>query len=340
MPSRRDTAAAQNRGTRSRRGQSPPVFRLPRGPWRWPRRSTLLAAVLLTGGVLGGLSALDLFWPRPDRAFQAPSEVTPATLALKPSRALTVLVIGLDTDRLGVPRNGAAPAGPANADALLLVRVQPDGPLQVVNLPTELAVQLPGIHHPLALASLYRRGGVALVAGAVREITGLQPPSPDRYLVLSRSALRNLINGIGGVEIDPPRAIHYVDRTQKLKIDLEAGLQRLGGLGVEQLLRFRDRQLGLGNRRLTHERVEIALRDRMRQPAPLAALPLVIRDLQGKVETNLTPDEALSLLAAGLDDRRSITFRSLPLDPPKPGQAGLRQLNASTPASIWPQAGL
>jgi LCP family protein required for cell wall assembly len=299
-----------------------------------------LGAVLLTGGMVGGLSALDLFWPRPDKAYQAPREITPANLALKPSRPVTVLVVGLDTDRLGAPRNGAAPAGPANADALLLVRVQPDGPLQVVNLPIELAVQLPGIHHPQALASLYRTGGVALVADAVRELTGLQPPSPDRYLVLSRSALRNLINGVGGLEIDPPRAIHYADRSQKLKIDLEAGLQRLGGLGVEQLLRFRDRQRGDGDRRLTHERVEVALRDRMRQTEPLSALPLVIRDLQGKVETNLSPEEALSLLAAGLDDRRSIAFRSLPLDPPRPGQAGLRQLNASSPAAIWSQAGL
>jgi LCP family protein required for cell wall assembly len=295
--------------------------------------------VLLTAGGVVGLSALAMVWPRPDRAYEAPTEITPANLALKPSRTVTVLVIGLDTDRLGAPRNGAAPAGPANADALLLVRVQPREPLQVLNLPIELAVRLPGHPRPLALASLYRRGGVALVSDAVRELTGLQPPAPDRYLVLSRAALRFLINGVGGLEIDPPRAIHYVDRSQKLTIELEAGLQRLGGLGIEQLLRYRDSRLGDGDRRLTHERVELALRDRLRQSEPLTALPLVIRDLQDKVETNLTPDEALSLMAAGLDDRRPITSRTLPLDPPKPGSPGLRQLSLKAPASLWPENG-
>lgn len=338
MPSRRDSSSSpQERARPGRSAAGPQAGRTNR---RWPRRSTLVGLALLAVGGLAGLSALAVVWPRPDRAFQEPREITPANLADKPSRPVTVLVIGLDTDRLGAPTNGAAPAGPANADALLLVRVQPKGPLQVVNLPIELAVQLPGDSRPLALASLYRKGGVALVADAVRELTGLQPPAPDRYLVLSRGALRYLINGVGGVEIDPPRAIHYVDKTQKLKIDLEAGLQRLGGKGVEQLLRYRDRFLGDSGRRQTHERFEVALRDRLREQASLSSLPLVIRDLQDKVETNLTPDETLSLMAAGLDDRRPISFRSLPLDPPKPGTPTLRQLAAGSPSPLWPQSGL
>jgi LCP family protein required for cell wall assembly len=305
--------------------------------WRLPSRRQLQIGALTAAGAVGALTALSLVWPEHDQAFQARPEVTPATLADKPRRPVTVMIIGIDADKLGEATNKAAPAGPANADALLLVRVQPKGPLQVLNLPTELAVRLPGQKQPVALGSLYRRGGVALTAGAVRELTGLQPPSPDRYVVLPRAALRQLINGIGGLEIDPPRTMRYEDKAQKLKIDLQGGLQRLGGAQVEHLVRYRDRWLGEADRRNNQQRFEIALRDRLRQSEPLTALPGVLRQLEGQVETNLTPLEALSLLAAGLDDQRPIAFASLPLDPPKPAHGKLRQLSSKAPNPVWPQ---
>ena len=291
---------------------------------------------MAAAGALGGITLLSLVWPERDLAYKAKADPTPATLAQKPGRPVTVLVIGLDGDSLDANSNGAAPAGPPNADALLLVRVQPKGPLQVLNLPTELAVRLPGQKQPLALGSLYRRGGVALTADAVRELTGLHPPSPDRYVVMPRSALRRLINGIGGLEIDPPRTMRYQDKAQKLKIDLQGGLQRFGGAQVEQLVRYRDRWLGLSDRRQNQQRLQVALRERLRQGEPLNVLPGVLRDLQDKVETNLTPGEALSLMAAGLDDDRPIAFASLPLDPPKPAHGQLRQLSSKATRPIWP----
>ena len=305
--------------------------------WRLPSRRQLQVGALTAAGAVGALALLSLVWPEYDKAFQARPEVTPATLADKPRRPVTVLIIGIDADKLGDATNKAAPAGPANADALLLLRVQPEGPLQVLNLPTELAVRLPGQKQPVALGSLYRRGGVALTAGAVRELTGLQPPSPDRYVVLPRGALRQLVNGIGGLEIDPPRTMRYEDKAQKLKIDLQGGLQRLGGAQVEHLVRYRDRSLGEADRRNNQQRFETALRDRLRQSEPLTALPGVLRELEGQVDTNLTPLEALSLLAAGLDDQRPIAFASLPLDPPKPAHGKLRQLSSKTPDPVWPQ---
>lgn len=306
--------------------------------WRLPSRHQLRLAAVTVAGVVGSLSLLSLVWPEHDQAFKARPEVSAANLAAKPRRPVTVLIIGIDADRLGDASNKAAPAGPANADALLLLRVQPKGPLQVLNLPTELAVRLPGQKQPVALGSLYRQGGVALTADAVRELTGLHAPSPDRYVVLPRAALRQLINGIGGLEIDPPRTLRYQDKAQKLKIDLQGGLQSLGGVQVEHLLRYRDRWLGEPDRRNNQQRFQIALRDRLRQTEPLTLLPGVLRDLEGQVETNLTPLEALSLMAAGLDDQRPIAFASLPLDPPKPGHGKLRQLSSKAPNPVWPDS--
>jgi LCP family protein required for cell wall assembly len=318
-----------------------PRFRLPR--FRLPRfrlpplpSPTALALAGLAGlGAVISVGLLDAVWPREDRSAEPPREVSAANLAEKPHRTITVLVVGSDADRLGAERNGAAPAGPANADVLLLVRVPPKGPLQVLNLPTELAVTLPGEERPVRLGSLYRRGGVALTADAVREIVGLEPPAPDRYLVIPRGALRQLVDGAGGLELNPPRTMRYEDKAQKYKIDLQSGLQRLDGTHVEQMVRYRNKDLGESGRRANHQLVETALREQLARPEQLVRLPALLARLRGGLDTNLNEDEALSLLAAGLDDARPPRFASLPLTPPKKEHGELRQLDRKASPPLW-----
>lgn len=278
---------------------------------------------------------LGLVWREPDRAGSDSLETTPATLAEKPRRPITVLVVGLDGERIGDAVNNAAPAGPPGADALLLVRVNPKGPLQVLNLPVELAVRIPGSSEPVGLGSLYQRGGVALTADVVRELVGLEPPRPDRYLVLPRSALRRIVDRVGGLELSPRQVMRYQDKAQKYKIDLQSGLQRLNGSQVEQLVRFRDPGLGDSGRRIDHQLVETGLRERFRQPEQVSQLPDLLRDLQGKVETNLSARESLSLLSAGLDDQRPIQFTRLALKPANKDFGGLRQLDVAPGKALW-----
>ena len=304
--------------------------RLPR-----PKKENLVTGGLFLMGALLGSMVLGLVWREPDRAGSDSLETTPATLAEKPRRPITVLVIGLDGERIGDAVNNAAPAGPPEADALLLVRVNPKGPLQVLNLPVELAVRIPGSSEPVGLGSLYQRGGVALTADVVRELVGLEPPRPDRYLVLPRSALRRIVDRVGGLELSPPQVMRYQDKAQKYKIDLQSGLQRLNGSQVEQLVRFRDPGLGDSGRRIDHQLVETGLRERFRQPEQVSQLPDLLRDLQGKVETNLSARESLSLLSAGLDDQRPIQFTRLALKPANKDFGGLRQLDVAPGKALW-----
>jgi len=309
--------------------------------WRGPSLPTVTPAGLVAAGLVGlgvllGSNLLALAWREPDPASMETLEVSPATLAEKPGRAITVLVIGLDSNRIGDALNQAAPSGPASADALALVRVNPKGPLQVLNLPIELAVRLPGDRQPVGLGSLYRRGGVALTAEAVREVVGLDRKGPDRYLAVPRSALRTIVDRLGGLELSPPQVMRYRDRAQNLRIELESGLQRLNGQQVEQLVRFRNKDLGDSGRRLDHQLVQTGLRERLGRTEQLALLPNLLRDLQGQVDTNLTAKESLSLLAAGLDDRRPILFTRLPLKPAPKEHNGLRQLDAPAGRPLWP----
>lgn len=303
---------------------------------RWSGKEWGLAALALLGAFTGA-SLLGVLWPKPDRSAHLREEVTAATLAAKPTQAVTVLVIGSDAESLGATSNGAAPPGPANGDAVLLVRVNPKGPVQVLQVPSELALSLPGQQKPIALGELYRQGGVALTSETLQELLSLGPKAPERYIVVPRQALRDLVDAIGGVEVSPPRRLKYQDKALKYSIDLQSGLQRLDGARVEQMVRFRDKWLGEAGRRNNQQLVLNSLLTQMADPSQLAQLPSVLSSWRGQVETNLTNQEILSLLARGLEKDTPIQFRTLPLLQATKEFGDLRQLDPAASRPLWPQ---
>lgn len=316
-----------------------------RGRWWLPRCRQLLVAALALVGLVAGGSLLDLVWPRRDQGDLQAGGPTLQDLAKPPNRAVTLLLIGVDSDRLGDASNKAAPAGPANADTLMLLRVNPSGPVQVLQLPANVAVQVPGQQRPQALASLYRSGGPALVADAVRDLAGLPAGRPDRYLVMSRGSLRALVDGLGLVEVNPSRTMRYRDKSQNLTIDLQTGLQRLRANQVEQLVRWRDPERPLESRLANQEEVARGLQRELALSQPKLDLAELVAKLQGQVETNLSRTETLGLLVAALAPDRQLNFTTLPLEPPSdqasgsdkdPGQLGqLRERVETLPDLFW-----
>lgn len=62
----------------------------------------------------------------------------------------------------------------------------------------------------------------------------------DCYVSLNPTALRELVDAIGGVDIDVPQDMTYSDPAQGLEIHLSAGPQRLSGAQAEQFVRYRE----------------------------------------------------------------------------------------------------
>ena len=302
-------------------------------------------------GLACGLALLGQIWPEADRSQEAPKTLTAADLAKAPTRSITVLLIGVDSDRLGDPLNGAAPPGPANNDALLLLRINPSGPLQALTIPTSLAVQLPGQRALQPLGTLYHIGGPALTADAVRELVGLTSEQPERYVVISRAGLRELVDALGGVNANPAMGMRYSDKRQKLTIKLDGGLQQLDGRQIEQLARFRDPLHPDDSRQDNQQEVARSLLQELAIPKQLGRVPSLVRNLQGQVTSNLSEAEILSLLAAGLAQPDTVQFSSIPLAPinspplnsskkPPGGLATkatpLRRIASDAPSPLWP----
>ena len=61
----------------------------------------------------------------------------------------------------------------------------------------------------------------------------------DYYAIMDLNGFVNIIDALGGVEMDVPTRMYYKDPVQHLTIDLQPGLQTLTGDQAEQFVRFR-----------------------------------------------------------------------------------------------------
>jgi LCP family protein required for cell wall assembly len=295
------------------------------------RIAALVLGVGATAWALGGL------WPAPDQIDRAalPSADDPSRLAPLPSGPITLLVIGADAEDLRDLSNQAAPKGPANADAIVLVRVEAQKPLRVLQVPTELAVKTPDGALPIPLGSLWQRGGIALVADSLREIVGLPDGEPQRYVVAPRRVIRTLINGLGDLDVNLPEAYAREDRSQGFVVNLQAGRQRHNCAETEQLLRHLDNPQDQSNRRSRQQLVIQALVDQLKTPSGLGRIRQILTELQADLDSNLTPAELLSLTAALMASQDSMQISQLNLEP-RTGNQTLRQLKAGQSLPLWP----
>ncbi len=83
--------------------------------------------------------------------------------------------------------------------------------------------------------SLYAKSPQKLLK-KVSDITGIDL---DYYIVISNSALIEIVDIIGSIDFEVPIDMDYDDPTQDLHIHLKKGMQKIDGEKAEQLLRFR-----------------------------------------------------------------------------------------------------
>ncbi|MEM6426644.1 MAG: LCP family protein, partial [Cyanobacteria bacterium P01_D01_bin.128] len=213
------------------------------------------------------------------------------------SRPVTILVMGVDE----VPEAGESSddllAG--RTDTLLLVRVDPAaGTVSVLSIPRDTRMEIPG-YGVMKVNQANVEGGAPLSAETVSR--NLDSLTIDRYVRISTGAFREIVDLVGGVEVLVPQPMEYIDQTQDLVIDLEPGLQVLDGNQAEQFARFRQDAYGDIGRVQRQQILLKALRNRLTNPTVLPRLPQIVRVLQERIDTNLSPEELLALANSALE---------------------------------------
>lgn len=143
-----------------------------------------------------------------------------------------VLLIGVDA------LNGKKSEN-TRSDVLMILDVDnKEKSIRLVSIPRDTRVRVEGHRGYTKINHAYAYGGSELSLKTVNENFGLNIPY---YIVVDYAFVKDVVDIIGGVEVNVPMEMHYEDPTADppLYIDLKEGQQVLNGDQALQFLRFR-----------------------------------------------------------------------------------------------------
>jgi LCP family protein required for cell wall assembly len=233
--------------------------------------------------------------------------------------------------------------GGGNTDVITLVRVEGDV-TRVTQIPRDSYIETER-WGPIKINALYALGGEEEVK---RELSQRMGSTIRHHLIVNLSALRHLADLLGGIEVDVPKRLYYVDNSQGLMIDLQPGRQTLKGRQLEGFLRFRHDEAGdLG--RLERQQLALqALFRKLGRPEALVRLPSLLLATGKEIRTDLGPMELGGLVTAmgstrlktqRLDgrpfDRKGISYLDIhwPIHPPQGGLSAAEETEGGNASS-------
>ena len=180
-----------------------------------------------------------------------------------------------------------------NTDVMFTVQVK-DGVTLLTQVPRDTYVETDQYGTTKANA-LFALGGVTTAKEEVAKLIGAPV---QRYFKLNLDAVAKVADALGGVEVDVPKRMVYVDNAQGLYIDLAPGPQVLRGRALEGFLRFRHDEMGdLG--RMERQRLVLSkVFSKLSQPSTITRLPALLKIAGDDVLTDLSPIEMTQLLTA------------------------------------------
>lgn len=273
----------------------------------WLLISVLLLALLIGGGISYSFYLIETNLLRPLAQFFHP--VSGSNEGAIDGRAWNLLLLGSDNDhKFSYPE--------LLTQVMMVVRVDPyNNKISMVSIPRDSWVPVPGkvgvhkIDQAFYLGATVHRSfddGVRLARATIERDYGI---SIDRYAWIGLEGFASVINTLGGVDIDlrhPLLDDNYPDDTNQGKnshtpyalkrIYLFPGPQHLSGDEALEYVRSRHADL-VGDIGRTQRQQEVlqALKQKLNVSTIFNNLDELFRDLKGRVYTDLSEDELLSL---------------------------------------------
>ncbi|HEY9756188.1 MAG TPA: LCP family protein [Oculatellaceae cyanobacterium] len=209
----------------------------------------------------------------------------------------TVLLLGTDvvyTDLGNRTKKIDQEAFTGRSDTIMVVRLDPPrNTLGLLAIPRDTEVYVPG-NGRQKINSANAIGGHNL---AIATVSGFLQLPIDHYIVLNVHGLVELVNELGGVTVEIPKKMRYMDWTAKLKIDLDPGFHTLNGNQSMGFVRFRHDALGDIGRVQRQEIFLQAVLDKLRQPSSWPHIPKLVEIASKYIDTDMSVSEMMSMVA-------------------------------------------
>lgn len=266
------------------------------------RRALLTAALLLACGFIAVVAGFSVAFHRTPLQLLS-GELTPSPQELFGKSHIVVLVEGLDYDYNSKDEEYSTQS---RSDVIKAVDLDfRTGNVYVLSVPRDMEAVLPN-GEDTKINQAQSEGGVREAQAVIARWLGI--PSFDRYVVLRINTTKDLINAIGGIDIDPMNSaalthtgpngpIDYDDTWGHLHIHFKPGMQHLNGDQAVAYARFRHDWCSDPCRIMRQDQVMQAALSKLRSQKFNTLMHL--NDLLGvfarDVQTNFNRQEELSL---------------------------------------------
>jgi len=194
---------------------------------------------------------------------------------------VNILIVGCDE----VENNG-------RADTIVFLSISPKTKdVLILSIPRDSRVEIPGremdkINHAYAF------GGEGLISKTVSSFLDLPI---HFYAVADFNGFVNIIDELGGVEIDIEKEMHYVDKAGGVEINLYPGKQILDGGKALQYIRFRYDKLGDLGRIKRQQKLALAVIEKIMNFDSITKIPQISEEMKKYIETNIKVQDAIAL---------------------------------------------
>lgn len=199
------------------------------------------------------------------------------------NRPFSVLLLGTDTDS----------ATEGRTDTIVVAIVDPElSKVSILAIPRDTRVFIPSINQYDKITHAYN-GGIKRSLEAVE--TFLDIPM-DYYMVIDFDGFQDLIDTLGGIEIDVKEHIRFPDRITGTNFTIEKGHQTLNGIQALNYARYRygpDGDFGRNKRQL--EVIE-AIIDQSKDWRNIVKVKEILEILDDNIKTDLTLTDIVKIL--------------------------------------------
>ncbi|PZA07902.1 MULTISPECIES: LCP family protein [unclassified Meiothermus] len=216
-----------------------------------------------------------------------------------PRNRVNVLIVGKDYN---YTRQDIAYSKNARSDTIMLLSLDlQSGSAAAVSVPRDTYVQATdGIEGKIN--GTFARGGVELLKQTLERTFGVHI---DHYVILKDTAVKHIVDALGGVWVETIDAMRYDDSWGHLHIDLPKGRQFINGEQAVGFVRFRKSNQGAppskeeGDIRRTERQQQLlrAMAEQALQPSNLLRLDQIVNVALGEIETDLSRPQMMAIAA-------------------------------------------
>ncbi len=210
---------------------------------------------------------------------------------------VNILVFGVDSVE-----------GTHRSDTLFVLGLNPSkGRISMLSVPRDTRVLINGKSRKIN--EILPRYGEFALRNLIEDLMQIKI---SRYIKVDFQGFINIIDVIGGVDINLDKSMNYDDNWGKLHIHFKKGPNHLDGRDALNYVRFRaDANADLGRIKRQQKFIREVLRKAF-QPSFVVKLPQVIKEAFTHVDTDLTIQEIFSLIYGFKDFKAKFRTSSLP----------------------------